>query len=178
MLKVIKYIKKKKYFKVRIMSNVQIDRNTKIGQYTYIGEGTKITKSTIGRYCSIAPDVSIGLGEHDWKRISTSSLFYKGNVYENLTKESISIGNDVWIGTKAIILRGVKVGNGAIIGAGAVVTKDVPSYSIVAGVPAKVLKYRFSNEEIYKIEISKWWEKEIDDAKSIVFKMEDDLNIA
>jgi acetyltransferase-like isoleucine patch superfamily enzyme len=73
-------------------------------------------------------------------------------------KEPVVIGNDVWIGTGAIILRGLSVGDGAVIGAGAVVTKDVPPYAIVAGNPARVIKYRFEEAVIKRIQASKWWE--------------------
>ena len=70
----------------------------------------------------------------------------------------VEIGHDVWIGTNVTILPSVKIGNGAIIAAGAVVTKDIPDYAIVGGVPAKVLKYRFSDDEIKRLNQSKWWE--------------------
>jgi acetyltransferase-like isoleucine patch superfamily enzyme len=73
----------------------------------------------------------------------------------------VTIGHDVWIGTRSIIMGGVSIGNGAIIGAGAVVTKDVPPYAVVAGVPAKVVRYRFDAEEIEKLEEIKWWDRDI-----------------
>ena len=72
----------------------------------------------------------------------------------------MQIGNDVWIGTGAILLDGVTIGNGAIVAAGAVVNKDVPPYAVVGGVPAKIIKYRFSEEIVKKLEESRWWEKE------------------
>lgn len=73
-------------------------------------------------------------------------------------KGDIVIGNDVWIGYKAIILAGVKIGDGAIIGTRALVTKDVPAYSIVGGVPAKIIRKRFSEDIINELEILKWWD--------------------
>lgn len=73
----------------------------------------------------------------------------------------IDIGNDVWIGQSAEILNGIKIGNGAVIAAGAVVIKDVPPYAIVGGVPAKIIKYRFSNEEIKKLQEMKIWDKDL-----------------
>jgi serine acetyltransferase len=71
------------------------------------------------------------------------------------------VGNDVWIGSGAIILDGISIGDGAIIGAGSVVTKDVPDYAIVAGTPAKVLKFRFTEKEILFLKNYKWWDKDI-----------------
>ena len=92
------------------------------------------------------------------------------------TKGNVVIGNDVWIGHNAIIVGEVNVGNGAIIAAGSVVTKDIPPFSIVAGVPAKVIKKRFSNDIINEIEFLKWWDfskEELIQIKNLFFK---DLN--
>lgn len=142
--------------------NVFFDEKTKIGKYTYIGDNTMITATTIGNYCSIAPNVMIGLGEHDIDEISTSfklvRAYQEPKNIKSLTEKELTIGSDVWIGTNAVIKRGVNIGNGAIIGSGAVVTKDVPEFSIVVGVPAKILKYRFNEKMILKIKESKWWE--------------------
>ncbi|MEH7409941.1 CatB-related O-acetyltransferase, partial [Priestia megaterium] len=131
-----------------------------------------IINSKIGRYCSIGPFVQIGLGKHPINKISTSPLFYSNNnpfdikIVEHSDFEefeSIKIGNDVWIGSNALILDGVNVGNGAIVGAGAVVTRDVPDFSIVAGVPAKIIKYRFDKKLIELLKDTEWWELDIDD---------------
>jgi len=159
---------------VTIGKRTFIDKFSEIGDYTYIGKNCNITKSSIGRYCSIANNVSIGQGEHNINKISTSAFFYK-NPYEELTKKPCIIGNDVWIGTDAIILRGVTVGNGAVIGANAVVTKDIPAYSIVVGCPAKIIKYRFDPTSIEIIEKSRWWEFNLKEAKKILFEIENQL---
>ena len=171
-----KYINIKKS-NIRIMTNVYIDKNSNIGDYTFVGQGTSITKTTIGRYCSIAPNVSIGLGEHILNKVSTSSIFYGNNAYDILTQEPVEIGNDVWIGTRAVILRGVKIGDGAIIGAGAVVTKEVLPFSIVVGVPARQIKKRFSDEIIQEISKSKWWELDPKSAKPIIKIIENKISI-
>jgi virginiamycin A acetyltransferase len=167
-----KYRYRRRYKNVKIMEDVSIDAYCSVGEYTFIGSNSIITKSKIGRYCSIAPNVSIGLGEHIIDRVSTSSIFYGKESYNILTKGNLEIGNDVWIGTKAIILRGVKIGDGAIIGGGAVVTKDVPPFAIVAGSPAKLIKFRFSSEKISKILEVKWWEKDLEEAKILIDKLE------
>jgi len=125
---------------------------------------------TIGNYCSIGPDVIIipamghipakeheqfrlcnyalaGLKKHGWQQ--TYNLPTKGDF--------VKIGNDVWIGARAIILPAVTVGDGAIIGAGAVVTRDVPPYAVVAGVPARIVRFRFRNDQIEKLLKIAWW---------------------
>lgn len=135
-----------------------------IGDYTYTASNTKIYNSDIGKYCSISWNVTIGPHEHLTERWSTHGFSYLSRyniVKKNIslgTVERTSIGHDVWIGCNVVIIRGVKIGNGAVIGAGSVITRDVPKYAIVVGNPATVLKYRFSNPTIMEIEESKWWE--------------------
>ncbi|MBR6646045.1 MAG: CatB-related O-acetyltransferase, partial [Clostridia bacterium] len=101
--------------------------------------------------------------------------YVKENRFNEFTETTI-IGNDVWIGHSALILEGVKIGDGAIVGAGAVVTKDVPPYSIVVGVPAKVIKYRFSENEIAKLSELKWWDQSVEWIKENVDKFCDIRN--
>jgi virginiamycin A acetyltransferase len=144
---------------VEVLSHSSIDATSVIGSYTYIGCFTHITKSKVGRYCSIANNVSIGQGEHPLTNISTSSKFY-ANPWETLTKGDCEIASDVWIGVDAVILRGVRVGFGAVIAANAVVTKDVPPFAIVGGVPARLIRYRFSEQKQKMILASCWWEME------------------
>ncbi|HHE0555274.1 antibiotic acetyltransferase [Vibrio parahaemolyticus] len=153
-----------------IMSNSEIDKNSRIGSYTYIGKNVFITRASISNYCSIANNVHIGQGEHILGKHSTSSIFYK-NAYETLTRDDCVIEEDVWIGCSAVILRGVKVGRGAVVAAGAVVTKDVPPYTIVAGVPAKPVRKRISDNIIFELEKSNWWEKSPNVAKDIFSKI-------
>ena len=126
-------------------------------------------KLIIGKFCSIACGAKFlfNSANHTLKSLSTypfALLFDEWNMnkkdvasgWDN--KGDIVIGNDVWIGYKAIILAGVKIGDGAIIGTGALVTKDVPAYSIVGGVPAKIIRKRFSEDIINELEILKWWD--------------------
>lgn len=146
-----------------INKEVSIGEGVKIGDYTYINRNTIISSGEIGKYCSVGSYCQIGLEEHPINYISTSPYVYEdigSDVVEkwNHFKSPPIIGNDVWIGGQVTILQDVKVGNGAIIAAGAVVTKDVPDYSIVAGVPAKVIKMRFSEEDIETLQKMSWWD--------------------
>lgn len=156
---------------VSIMERTILSGDNRIGEYTYIGFNCMITTATIGRYCSIANNVSIGNGEHKINRVSTSSLFYK-DAFATLTEKDCIIGNDVWIGSDSIIRRGTAIGNGAIIGANSFVNKDVVPFSIVAGNPAKFIKMRFSEEQIEKINKSEYWNMDIEAAKIEIKKLE------
>lgn len=140
--------------------------SVKMGRYSYMGKNNSITNTTIGSFCSIASYCAIGGGDHALNMISTSPVFIGernifgknfGNIKPTMHKPVI-IGNDVWIGENVFINDGLTIGNGAVIGAHSVVTHDVPAYSIVAGAPAKVIRYRFSPEDISVLEESKWWE--------------------
>lgn len=138
------------------------------------GPGTvlhsEIGKIVIGDFSSIAQNVSIVEFNHNYNRVSTYAfnfhLFNKEFSSDVISKGDIVIGEDVWIGSNCSILSGVKIGRGAIIAAGAVVTKDIPPYTIAAGIPAKVIRKRFTDSEIKMIEDSKWWQEPI----QILFK--------
>ncbi len=156
-----------------VESNVVIEENVDLGSYItslplglYIGKNTYLGYcNRIGKFTSISFDVKIGLVAHPLNYLSTSPLFYskrRGWVTENLYNDSqagfVEIGNDVLISANAIILAGVKIGDGAVIGAGAVVNRNVDPYTIVAGVPAKVIRKRFSDEMIEHLLKMKWWD--------------------
>jgi acetyltransferase-like isoleucine patch superfamily enzyme len=157
-----------------ILSNCIIN-NSIIAPYTYVGKNCLIQNTNIGKFCSIANDVFIGLGKHPTYLISTSTLFYrtKNTLDLKLIEKDIdfdeygqiNIGNDVWIGARAILMDGVTVGNGAIIAANSVVTKDIPPYAIVGGVPAKVIKYRFPDNKIEELQRSAWWNCSFEEIK-------------
>jgi virginiamycin A acetyltransferase len=156
-----------------IMKGSNVSEDSSIGNYTYIGYNCNVTKSSIGRYCSIANNVTIGSGEHIIDEISTSSLFYE-DAYSILTKKDCVIGNDVWIGVDSIIRRGVTIGNGAIIGANSFVNVDVPEFAIVVGSPAKVVRYRFDKKKGDLIKESQWWNSDPVEAKKIIYKLKND----
>jgi virginiamycin A acetyltransferase len=129
-----------------------------VGEKTYgvlnVSMHNKNSKLEIGSYCSIGPDVVFLLSsDHNGMHISTFPFKVKMGLsdYEAESKGDILVEDDVWIGCRALILSGVHIGKGAIIAAGAVVTKDVPQYAIVAGCPARVIKYRFNDEIINKL---------------------------
>ncbi|OMD38021.1 hypothetical protein BSK56_30730 [Paenibacillus borealis] len=144
--------------------------NIDIGDYSYGChkiDGSIEPGTVIGKYCSVAPGVRIGGMNHPHNWVSTHPILYDENFRyitnnENTLKGKVIIEDDVWIGFNSIILDGVKVGKGSVIGAGAVVTKDVMPYSIMGGVPARLIKYRFSEEiisELLKIDWTNWDEE-------------------
>lgn len=155
--------------KAKVYRFAKLD-HASIGDYTYIGPGAQIVYASIGKFCSIAGNSKIGMPMHPIHFLSTSPIFYspknatgsswvKKNLYFN-EFERCTIGNDVWIGANAIVMGGVTIGDGAVVAAGAVVTKDVPPYAIVGGVPAKFIKYRFDEPLLKAIQSSNWWDKD------------------
>ena len=145
-----------------------------IDDYSYIGKSSILHNTTIGKFSSISDCCVIGLPGHPINHLSTSPIFtapfnalretwVNDRIYKPEIK--VEIGNDVWIGYGVMIPNNIKVGDGAIVAAGAVVTKDVPPYAIVGGVPAKIIKYRFSEDKIKKLLDLKWWEKPYDEIK-------------
>ncbi len=144
--------------------------NSTLGDFTYVSNNTCIFNTEIGKFCSIAQNVSCGLGKHPTHNfVSTHPAFFSDRKQAGITfvkrsvfkeYERIVIGNDVWIGANATILDGVNIQDGAIVGAGSVVTKNVPAYAIVGGVPAKIIRYRYSKREIKWLLSMNWWNKE------------------
>lgn len=141
--------------------------NVHMGDYSSVGIDSKISNAIIGRYTVIAREVYVGVGAHPTNFLTAHSIFYKNSPWgfhpewvkriDYNESPVCHIGNDVWIGTRAIIMDGVNVSDGAIVAAGSVVTKDVPPYAVVGGVPAKVIKYRFPQEMIDCLLDIQWW---------------------
>lgn len=149
-----------------------MDRNS------FCGYDCDIFHADIGSFTSIASGVILGGARHPMEWLGMSPVFYKGRdsikkkfvEFELPPPRIVSIGNDVWIGRNAIILPGVNVSDGAVVGAGSVVTKDVPPYAVVAGNPARVIKYRFDEDIIKSLLKIKWWnlsDDEISDFASL-----------
>lgn len=151
--------------KARVYGKTQITDST-MGDYSYVGRESRIIHADIGKFSSIASEVKVGMGTHTLDKISTSSIFTEA---KNGTKHSwvetstvdpferVKVGNDVWIGVRSMIMGGVTIGDGAVIGAGAIVTKDIPPYAVAVGVPAKVIRFRFTKEQIDKLLKINWW---------------------
>lgn len=151
-----------------------------LGFMSYIGNGSRITATEIGRFCAIAPSVEIGPAEHptDWFSIHPfqydgTKQFCHTDHYSAIVGGQrfkgnggrTKIGNDVWIGDGAFIKRGVTIGDGAIVAARTVVTKDVPPYSIVAGVPGRVIRLRFEAKLIERFLRVQWWDFDLSPLK-------------
>jgi acetyltransferase-like isoleucine patch superfamily enzyme len=148
----------------------------KIGFATTLGQNNFFAGDIdIGKYCQIGADVAIHTTNHPVSYMSTyiNKNLFNGELVTLKENNKTIIGNDVWIGHNVIILGNVKIGNGAILAAGSIVTKDIAPYSIVVGVPAKQIKKRFSDEVIKEIEALKWWDltqTELEKIKSFFFK--------
>lgn len=144
-------------------------REVTVGDFSYFERHAEAIYTSIGKFCSIAANSRINALEHPMERLTTHKVSYRPNEYfrflgvdsdfrERRQAKAVTIGHDVWIGHGAVVMPGISIGNGAIIGANAVVTRDVPAYAIVAGVPAKPLRRRFPEAVAARIEALAWWD--------------------
>ena len=146
-------------------------KQASIGAHSYISANTDIENADIGKFCSIADHCRIGMSGHELGFLSTSPIFSQCEnalqekwidrdiLQSKEENERVIIGNDVWVGSHALIKGGVSIGDGAVIAAGAVVVKNVPPYAIVGGVPASIIRYRFEANIIDKLISVQWWNK-------------------
>lgn len=163
---------------------------SEVGRYSYIGNNSSFDCTKIGRFCSIGDEVKVIAAQHPSSVfVSTSPVFYdKSSSIGSFTggeqlfpdyrfvpgsNYKVIIEDDVWVGSSSLIIGGVKIGRGAIVAASTVVTKDVEPFSIVGGVPAKLIKYRFEKEQIGAIIQSEWWNQSDDWLKSHLEEMID-----
>lgn len=169
-------------------------RNCSVGLCSYIADRSNLYNVKIGRFTAISSYVHLAVGRHPSNTfVSVHPSFFSDNPYSGpalvsnnkfdeikyADKDSeilVSIGNDVWIGQDVTILDGVTIADGTIVAAGAVVTKDTQPYSVVGGVPAKLIKYRFEEDEISKLLDLKWWDKDISWIKERA-ELFEDINI-
>lgn len=144
-------------------------REVTLGDFSYFERQAEAIYTVIGKFCSIAANTRINALEHPIERLTQHKVSYRPNEYfrylgldgdfrERRRSKQVKIGHDVWIGHGAVIMPGVTIGNGAVVGANGVATRDVPPYTIVAGVPAKVLRPRFPEEIAARIEALAWWD--------------------
>jgi acetyltransferase-like isoleucine patch superfamily enzyme len=160
-------------------------KKSSVGKYSRINPGCIVYNTTVGNFTAIGRDSTIGLGQHPMNYASTQNIFYKkSNMTNRWSKpidfhsESIKIGSDVWIGMEAMVLDGVTIGHGAVVGARAVVTKNIPPYAVAVGMPAKIIKYRFPPKIIERLLEVAWWdlpETEID--KKIAFFRRENIDL-
>jgi virginiamycin A acetyltransferase len=149
-----------------ISRGVEVGERVRIGAFSYVNCGALVLSGTIGRFCSIGPYSIVGAPEHPTDYLSTSPRLYGPyNLFEQASQwddyaAPPEIGSDVWIGAFAFVRQGLRIGHGAIVAAGAVVTRDVAAYEIVGGVPARHIRYRFDPRTVESLLESRWWERE------------------
>lgn len=140
-----------------------------VGNYNHFGHRVMLMNARVGNYCSIGPDVKVGQMDHDLSCVSTSTWIFGSShgISEGtgFYKPAV-IDHDVWLGANVVVKQGVHIGTGAVIGAGAVVTSDIPPYAIAVGTPARIVRYRFSESAIKLLLESRWWE--LDHKKAVL----------
>jgi virginiamycin A acetyltransferase len=155
-----------------------VDETTSINGNCLL-KGFKEAPIYIGKYCAIAENLRIRLRNHSLNYPNVQRLFQRRYKFKSIEeyKGCVTIGNACWIGDNVVILPGVKIGNAAVIGAGAFVTKDIPDFAIVGGVPAKFIKFRFNDEIVSFLNDIKWWDRGEDKIRNSKDFFETDLSV-
>ncbi len=179
-----------KVFKATLCGPLVLNRNSQlgpdvmVGKYSGFNENCFFARATMGAYCAIGARTAINPFNHPTDWFSIHEFQYRGNSYDWIDEyktmdrlsrtpdmfERVTIGSDVWMGHSVNVMGGVNVGDGVIIAAGAVVTKDVPPYAIVAGVPATIKRFRFADDIIARLLRSRWWDLELSQLSGLPFK--------
>lgn len=158
-------------------------RRCSIGAFTAAEDFFNCHDAELGAYCSIGSNVLINAGQHPLGWLSTHLFQFHSRTWAFVdamkdfgrveagfaVRGRVTVGNDVWIGNNVVVMPHVKIGDGAAIGAGAIVTKDVPPYAIVAGAPARILRYRFDKKTIARLLRSAWWKRDVADLSGLPF---------
>ncbi len=166
---------------VRLFGSATVGKDCHMGRFSYMNDKSTLYEGTkVGRFCSIGKKCEIGVVRHPLDRLSTSPVSYhlafhfpdQDGLFPQVEFDrfqTTTIGSDVWIGSMAVVVRGITIGHGSVIGAGSIVTKDVPPYAIVGGSPAKIIRYRFSEDIIERLLASEWWNLPADQLAEIDF---------
>ena len=156
--------------KNRVMEGTILYEACTIGNNNYFAPYTLAYNAVIGNYCSIGPGCRLGLADHDIHAVSTMAGINNGESdmelfnYQNPTM----IGSDVWLGANVVVKQGVTIGDGAVVGANAVVTHDIPAYAVAVGIPARVVSYRFQEQDREILLETGWFNLDKDEAKECV----------
>jgi acetyltransferase-like isoleucine patch superfamily enzyme len=162
----------------------QIGPDAVVGRYFGMNESCFVARATVGHFCAIGPRTAINPFNHPVDWLSIHEFQYHPNSFDWVDEynairrlsrtpemfEAVTIGNDVWMGNNVSVMAGVSVGDGAVIGAGSIVTKDVPPFSIVAGAPASVKKFRFSQKVIERFLRLRWWDLELEELSGLPYR--------
>jgi acetyltransferase-like isoleucine patch superfamily enzyme len=188
--KIVKLNPGARIIKSRLLGPTYLNRNTQVGPDAVVGryfgmnESCYIARATIGNFCSIGARTAINPFNHPVNWLSIHEFQYHPNSFDWIDEynaiarlertpdmfETVTVGSDVWTGHNVNVMPGVSIGDGAIIGAGSVVTKDVPPFAIVAGVPATVKRLRFSEKLVERLLRVRWWDLELEELSGLPFR--------